>query len=249
MSAYQMSRIGISASLLTIDAGVLKGRERAFVGQDYVHAVARAGGVPVILPVINTDEIIAQQLKAVDGLILSGGFDVHPHFYGEEPHALLDVCYPDRDAFEIKLAQTASKMNIPILGICRGLQLLNVAFGGTLHQDIALHSNEVLQHHQKARPDMPAHTVNLELGTVLHHIFQQTSIRTNSLHHQSINKLAPGFTVSAKSQDGVIEGIESMEHSFILGVQWHPELMVEKDPLMQGLFQAFVQIANQRKIQ
>lgn len=241
--------IGISANLMTIETGVLRGRERASVGQDYVSAIAKAGGTPIVLPIVESDALIAQQLDLIDGLLLSGGYDIHPHFFGEEPHALLDMCYPDRDFHEITLAQSAHRLKKPIFGICRGLQLINVAFGGTLHQDLTSSGKETLQHHQKARVDYATHTVDLAEGTWLRKIANQASIRTNSLHHQSIHVIAPGFTVNGRSKDGIIEGIEKMEQSFILGVQWHPELMYERDPLMFELFRAFIQAALRRKIE
>lgn len=238
--------IGISASLLTIETGVLKGRERAFVGQDYAAAIAKAGGTPIVLPIVESVELIAKQVDLIDGLLLSGGYDIHPHFFGEEPHALLEMSYPDRDLYEISLVQSAYRIKKPIFGICRGLQLINVAFGGTLHQDLASSSKETLQHHQKARADYPTHTIDIAEGTWLRKIANQPSIRTNSLHHQSISAMAPGFTISAKTRDGVIEGIEKMDPSFVLGVQWHPELMYERDPLMFELFRTFIQASLQR---
>jgi putative glutamine amidotransferase len=232
--------IGISGSLFTIDAGTLKGRERVFVGQDYVQSVCLAGGVPVILPIVSDEALILQQVEMIDGLILSGGYDVHPCFFGEEPHTLLEACYPDRDAHEIQLVRLAYQLKKPILGICRGIQLINVAFGGTLFQDLSLYSSNTLQHNQKARVDYAIHKVKLEEGTKLHQLFNQTCIYTNSMHHQSIQTVAPGFTINALAYDGIIEGIEKMDDSFILGVQWHPELMIEKDPQMLALFRTLI---------
>lgn len=235
--------IGISGSLLTIETGALKGRERAFVGQDYIQAISHAGGIPIILPVIQESQAIAKYVEMIDGLILSGGYDVDPHFYNQEPHALLQCCYPDRDCYEIELVRLAALAEKPILGICRGIQLLNIAFGGSLYQDLSQHSESPLQHNQMSRVDYPIHKVQIKKGTVLHQIVKQATIRTNSLHHQSVHLPAPGFTINAVSSDGIIEGIEKMDESFILGVQWHPELMCIRDPLMRELFRSFVNAA------
>lgn len=248
MNLSKLPTIGISGSLFTIESGALKGRERAFVGQDYVQAISQAGGVPIILPVINSEDAISKYVELIDGLVLSGGYDVHPHFYGEEPHPLLDASYPDRDDFEIKLTHLTQQVRKPILGICRGLQILNVAFGGTLYQDLTLHSSDTLQHNQKVRIDHPIHTVKLEEGTILREIMNQSSIGTNSLHHQSIRLLANGFIVNARTTDGIIEGIEKMDESFILAIQWHPELMYERDEKMFQLFHAFIRASSRKGI-
>lgn len=240
MTSPAIPIIGISSSLLTIESGALRGRERAFVGQDYVHAISRAGGIPIILPTVKDEVSIARQVNLIDGLVLSGGYDVHPHFYGEEPHRLLEASYPDRDHYEIQLTLLAHQYKKPILGICRGIQLINVAFGGTIYQDISLHGQNILQHHQAVRVDHEFHTVNVEKGSKLSQILNCKFIKTNSLHHQAVRLLAPGFCVNATTQDGIIEGIEKVDGSFILGVQWHPELMFEKDPMMLKLFEALL---------
>lgn len=237
--------IGISASLLTIDSGSFIGHTRSQVVHDYVKAVTLSGGIPLILPVIEGKEFIEQQMKVVDGLILSGGYDISPFCYHEEPKRGLDMVYLERDNHEIQLIKTASEMQKPILGICRGLQILNVAFGGNLYQDIGSSIPNALQHYQKSTPADPSHSVKITVNTKLHQIIDEESILANSFHHQAIKDLAKGFISNAHSTDGLIEGIESTGDSFILGVQWHPELMIAKSPKMLKLFLALVKAAKE----
>jgi putative glutamine amidotransferase len=246
MKTMHLPVIGISASLLTIEKGCLLGRERSFVGHDYIRAVQQSGGVPLVLPIISDESVILQQLELIDGLLLSGGYDVQPVFYGEEPLPLLEEICPQRDVYEMALIKGAHQAGKPILGVCRGLQLLNVAFGGTLYQDLSQHSVSVLQHSQKAKVEVATHTVDIMDSTLLRDVFNQSNLRTNSFHHQAVKQLAPGFRANAKASDGIIEGIEK-EDAFVLGVQWHPELMFEQHPCMLRLFQAFVEAAHKRR--
>lgn len=236
--------IGISASVFSIETGCFMGRERAAVLQDYIEAIRLTGGNPIILPIVEGNELIAEQISLIDGLLLSGGYDVSPLFYGEESQRGLEVVRPDRDRYEMQLLDIAKKSFKPILGICRGLQILNVAFGGTLYQDIPISIPTALQHQQKAQVDEATHHVQIVAHTKLQQIFEEELILTNSFHHQAIRDLAPCFTASAHSFDGIIEGIEGKEDHFILGVQWHPELMIRKHPKMFKLFHAFVDAAK-----
>jgi putative glutamine amidotransferase len=231
--------IGISSSLLTLKEGWFTGRERLFVGYDYILAVQKAGGIPVVLPVVEDCELI----DSIDGLLLSGGYDVSPLEYGEEPEKGLDMVCPIRDRFEITLAKQARDANLPILGICRGHQLLNVAFGGTLYQDIGSNLPCTIQHVQKRTPSEASHTVELVADTSLQQLMADSTLNANSFHHQAIKKVAPGFRISALSKDGVIEGIENEGQLKILGVQWHPELMTDQ-PKMMALFDWLVQAAR-----
>ena len=236
--------IGISAALLPIESGPFIGRERVAVGQDYIKAIIQAGGLPFVLPVIEEEERIIKQMEHLDGLLLSGGFDVNPLLYHEEPARGLEAVCPERDAFEIALIMAARKLRKPVFGICRGQQLLNVALGGTLYQDLPSSLPSVFQHNQKRNPDEASHSVEVVAGTKLHHIFGNERLFTNTYHHQAIKNLAPGLIVNAKSQDGVIEGVEGSGDHFLLGVQWHPELMVDKHPNMLKLFHAFIDAAS-----
>lgn len=236
--------IGISANLLTIESGAFQGRERAAVGYDYVQAVKLAGGIPLILPIVEETQAVQSQVALIDGLLLSGGYDVSPLNYGEEPQRYLEETRPERDAYELALINVAYASQKPILGICRGLQLLNVAFGGTLYQDIPHAFSTSLQHSQKAKPEEATHTVELVEGSLLQQIMKTSTLLTNSYHHQAIKELAPGFQVNARAKDHVIEGIEKIGDLFILAVQWHPELMILKYTQMQRLFQGLVEAAR-----
>ncbi len=242
--------IGILANLLTVQEGLFPGQERVYVNREYVDSLVKAGAVPVLLPILTDEEAIYTQVGLVDGILLSGGYDIHPLFYGEEPHKLLDFVCPERDEYEIKVTKIAYELHKPLLGICRGLQLINVAFGGTLYQDLSqCQPKSELQHSQKANMYVASHTVDIAHHTQLYRIFGKESIRTNSFHHQAIKKIAPGCIVSATARDGIIEGIERIDRSFIIGVQWHPEMMICKHVEMLKLFQAFVLAAQSYRSQ
>jgi putative glutamine amidotransferase len=245
-SKFTQPIIGISSSLSVIESGSFLGRERAFVVYDYIQAVVLAGGVPIILPIVDSEEQIATQVQLIDGLLLSGGQDVSPSYYGENPEPALGAVLHERDAHELSLVKIAHQSNKPIFGICRGIQLLNVAFGGTLYQDIASHHVESLQHAQKSRPEAAIHSVNIVEGSLLHRLVGSSLIETNSFHHQVVKTVAPGFTVTAKTDDQLIEAMERDGDRFTLGVQWHPELMHKHHPTMQKLFDGFVDASRKR---
>lgn len=230
--------IGISTNLLKIAEKPFANHERIYVNSGYVDSILQAGGIPLLLPVMDDVEATTHMLSLVDGLVLSGGQDVHPSFYNEEPHPLLGETAKKRDDHELRLIQIASKECIPILGICRGLQLINVAFGGTLYQDLSLYSS--FPHSLIDNIDASCHRVDLIPETILHRIFGKDHIIANSFHHQAVKDLAPGFHVSAKAEDNVIEGIVKAESSWILGVQWHPEVMINAQPEMRKLFETFI---------
>jgi len=227
--------IGILASIMVSGDGLRAGSERCFVNRDYIDAVLMAGGTPLILPVTDNVDDVRCQLKAVNGLLLIGGDDIDPTLYGEEPLPALGAVFPERDRYELMAVQLASEQGKPVLGICRGAQVINVAFGGTLEQELSPQIRPLLQHYQNSKKHVQGHSVEVEGGTILYSIFVQQQVRTNSYHHQAIRTVAPGFTVNARTRDGVIEGIENREKS-ILGVQWHPEMMICRVQTMLKLF-------------
>lgn len=236
--------IGISVNIEEVDKEPFLGEERLNLNKNYVQAIIKAGGIPILLPFVQEEREVQAQLHLIDGLLLSGGYDIQSTLYGEEPHPDLGSVYPERDQYELTLLKIAATQNKPILGICRGMQLINVAFGGTLYQDIAQASlSGQLLHFQRARSFVASHTV--ELTARLYQIFEQKSMMTNSFHHQAIKNLAPGFQVNARTKDGLIEGIEKEGNSFLLGVQWHPEKMIEHHPMMLKLFRALVDQAKE----
>jgi putative glutamine amidotransferase len=227
--------IGISANILVSDTGM----ERNYVNNDYVNAVAAAGGVPVIMPIILEDEAIEAQVRGIDGLLLSGGYDVNPLIYGQEPIEKQEYTRPDIDEHDIKLIMAAYKMGKPIFGICRGVQVLNVAFGGTLYQDLSQKDGCYIKHVQNSKRDFAGHTVKVIRDTRLHEMFGD-KVLTNSFHHQSVKESAPGFEISALSIDGIVEAIEMTGDKLVMGVQWHPECMYVSHPHMLKLFEKLV---------
>ena len=210
----------------------------------YVRAVWASGGMPLLVPNLPGEEAAALVLAAADGLLLTGGADPDPYLYGEAPHPYLGRVSPERDALEIPLARAALAAGLPILGICRGMQILNVAAGGTLFQDLEAQAGAVLQHRQQAPFGHAGHEVQVREGTRLYEIAGGTGLRVNSRHHQAVRDVAPGFVVSATAPDGVIEAFEKPDASFVLGVQWHPEDLYERDPVSRRLFRAFIDAAG-----
>jgi putative glutamine amidotransferase len=214
--------------------------------RSYVEAVATAGGAPVLIP-LNLDEGALRAIyERLDGLLLAGGVDVHPRHYGEAVHEKCGQIDEARDAVELTLTRWALAEGLPILAICRGIQVLNVAAGGTLHQDIASQVPGSLKH--DCYPDYPhnylAHEVTVNGDSHLAAILGQSPVGVNSTHHQAVKDLAPRFRVVARATDGLIEAIEDNDHPFTLGVQWHPEELVEEAPSMRRLFEGFVSAAR-----
>ena len=207
---------------------------------DYLDGVRRTGALPLLLPPLTDSETAASVLDGLDGLLVSGGADIHPATYGEE---LLPCCgetCPERDLMELLLLQEALKRDMPILGICRGHEMLNCVLGGTLYQDIAEQYARILRHPVYERPRDQVHGVNLEPGSLIARITGKTSLRVNSRHHQAIGKLGRGLSVNARAEDGLTEGIELPGKRFVLGVQWHPETLADYAPEEQAIFDAFV---------
>ena len=223
---------------------------RKWMSNTYFDAIENAGGIPIMLPWYTNRADIARALEIVDGVVVAGGNDVSPLIYGEN---VLEECgdiLPDRDEFEMAVAKYAYKNKIPLLGICRGCQLINVAMGGSLYQDIPSQlkdSNPKIIHSQKTMPnDSPFHSVKISKDSILYDCLGQEEILVNSFHHQAAKAVAPGFFASAHSQDGLIEALEPIvKDRFFLGVQWHPEMMFRKDENSRRVFRCFLDyIAN-----
>jgi putative glutamine amidotransferase len=216
---------------------------------DYVESVRRAGGEPI--EVGAGGEAHEHILARVDGIMLTGGGDVDPGLYGEAPHATFQAAETERDAFEIALSRAAVAANIPFLAICRGMQLLNVAMGGTLIQDIPSQMPGALQHSVPEPRFAIAHEVWVAKGSQLSglladHMEDGETCHVNSRHHQAVGKVAPGFEITATSPDGVNEAMEKPGAAFCIAVQWHPENFWRTGEF-RSLFEGFVQAANARK--
>lgn len=208
-----------------------------FIKQDYLQAIIAAQGIPVLLPPVPIEDI-EMQLDMIDGLMIIGGCDVNPLLYHENPLPLLgETDYP-RDLYEIALIKKATQKNIPIFGVCRGLQVINVAFGGTLYQDLSYAPQKILLHSQKERRECASHTINIQENSFLYPIFQDRGY-VNSFHHQAIDRLGKGLKAVAYSEDQMIEAIEHISLP-ITAVQFHPEDMYKTDQKMQEIFNQFV---------
>jgi putative glutamine amidotransferase len=214
---------------------------------DYSQAILHVGGAPLIIPAAQDPKSIGAILDSVQGLILSGGPDIHPRRYGEEPLAGLGEVDEALDQMELLAAAAAVAKNLPVLGICRGIQVLNVALGGTLFQDIASQVPESICHTPKTDKAVNTHTVRIEAGSRLHRIIGKREIWVNGKHHQALKDLAEGLVVAARAKDGVIEAVELPAKRLVLGVQWHPEGTWREDSYSQKLFSAFVQTAAERR--
>ena len=218
---------------------------------DYVEGVAAAGGVPLVLPPMGGARTAEAVIHSLDGLLLSGGSDLDPSYYGEEPAPELGVTIPERDGFEMPLLELALRQGLPILGICRGMQLLNVALGGTLYQDLPSQwGRGVLKHRQETPKWQPTHEVEVRDGAYLAEIMDREVLKVNSYHHQGIKDLAGGLVVSARSSDGVAEAVEAGDFSerWLVGVQWHAEAMRSTDPRQSNLFEAHVSAAERHAL-
>ncbi|NLX92054.1 MAG: gamma-glutamyl-gamma-aminobutyrate hydrolase family protein [Firmicutes bacterium] len=228
-----------------ITCGIVEEERCLRLSWDYVKAVERAGGFPVPLMLFKTGSV-RRALEMIRGLILSGGGDVDPYHFGEEPFPGCGEISPWRDEMELELARAAIEAEMPILGICRGAQVLNIALGGDIFQDIKLKGGQLLEHMQKAPAYYPYHSLKIKEGTKLGSIFSgKAELRVNSFHHQAIRKPGENLIISAVAADGVIEAVESTRHPFALGVQWHPEAMAGKNnPGGQELFDALLEAAT-----
>jgi putative glutamine amidotransferase len=240
--------IGITADLSSVPSHRTQSQSEPtlFLPQRYVSAVERVGAIAVILPAHHSSHGLRRYMNLLDGLVISGGnFDIHPRYYGEEPINQLGIIKPQRTEFELELAMSALKHDLPVLGICGGAQAINVVLGGSLYQDIAAQLPDAAEHQQSARKTVGGHRVQVQDGTRLRKIIGRQSVEVNTTHHQAIKKLGRGLVVNAVAGDGVIEGIESTRHEFVLGLQWHPEVLAPRQMLQQRIFLAFA--ANCRK--
>ena len=240
--------IGITCRADTT-TGVYPGRPINVQTDSYINAVLQAGGLPILIPVQIQGELLETLFRQVDGLIFSGGGDIDPTLYGETPQLdNLNEIQPARDTLEIKLMQLATQAGKPFFAICRGIQVMNVANGGSLWQDVARQKPQAIRHdyfHGDAQPrDYLAHEVTLEPSSLLGKILETDRLPVNSLHHQGVKRAAPPLRAVGYAADGLVEVLEARDHPFGLGVQWHPEELVANQETARKMFAAFVEAAR-----
>lgn len=222
----------------------LVNRKMIRLNNTYVEAVAKGGGVPLIIPVIKGIDDIDPYLDIVDGIIFTGGEDVSSLFFHEEPIKEVDYICITRDRMEIELFKRAYERGIPILGICRGLQLINIVLGGTLYQDINAQRPNSLGHLCGYNVQQGYHTIDIVADSILYDIFKEESLIVNSQHHQSIKDLAADLKITSRAKDGIVESIESTNDKWVLGVQFHPEAMIDEDNNFIEVFNYFMRVCK-----
>lgn len=213
---------------------------RQFVTNAYIQAVRYSGGLPLIIPLIKSNTAIQEYISLCDGFLFCGGGDITPLLFGQEPVEKIGKTDITLDIFQLRFMRHVLLSGKPLLAICRGMQLLNVACNGTICQDISLKQNDCINHmqHSYSRKDI-SHKVIVKSGSLLHKLIGKI-VYTNSYHHQTIDRLGKGLIASAHTSDGIIEGIERIDYSFAIGVQWHPEALYRSTPAMRALFSSFI---------
>lgn len=227
--------------LIGITAGLNDQEKYQVLSRYFMEAVASLGALPVMLPLTTDEALLEDYAEKLDGFLFSGGADVDPMLFGQwQKPACGSIC-PLRDAHELSLARILIRRgDKPVLGVCRGLQVLNVALGGDIYQDLPTeYEGELIAHRQKQPAYYAAHPVCVEKDSLLRRITGKEQLMVNTLHHQALRNV-PGMTVSATAPDGVIEAAELADHPFFLGVQWHPERLYERDEASAAIFSAFV---------
>lgn len=221
---------------------------RYAIANTYTQAVEAAGGVPLVIPPQSGN--ISEILDTIDGLLLSGGGDIDPAHYGDDyVHEKTYGIHAGRDELELALAKAALERDMPVLCICRGIQILNVALGGTLYQDVPSEFSDEISHRQQEQSipkEEPGHDVAVEPGSLLADVYGASTIAVNSFHHQSLKEIAPGLKVAATAPDGTVEAVEHPERTWVLGVQWHPEMMFKVHQEHARPFEALVENATKR---
>lgn len=216
----------------------------------YGKAILQSGGLPLIVPIVD-EEDIPLLCERLDGLIVTGGGDINPLLYGEEPHPSLGAVYPGSDEYEKRLIEEFLTLDKPFIGMCRGLQMLNVTLGGTNYQDLETeYEGKLYQHLQLAMRTHRTHSVQLEEDSLLYEIMGEKKFNVNSFHHQGVNKVSDRLKVAARAADGMVEALESDEYQFVIGIQWHPEeFALQNDQASINIFDRFVKECLEDKAQ
>lgn len=216
-----------------------------FLRARYMKAIEDAGGIPVVLPLLSDRGAWRQMMAHVHGLLVTGsGSDLAPEFYGERQRHKFARMSRERATMELGIAQMAYRADVPMLGICGGMQSLNVALGGTLYQDITAQLKTPIDHLPAYSATQTTHAVHITSGSLLRRIIRKARVEVNSSHHQSVKNVAPNLLQTAVAPDGVIEAIEAPDRSFCLGVQWHPEFLYDRDPIQRRLFSSLIRAAR-----
>jgi putative glutamine amidotransferase len=253
MNSQHRPVIGVPTQTLQSLGGVSAEIPPSWVmSQRYIVTLTNAGALPWMIPLVD-DETLRGVYEQLDGVFLPGGADIDPASYGRNPHPLCDKTDPARDRVELLLARWALADGKPALGVCRGLQLLNVAAGGTLYQDLAEQMPRSMKHDyfpfggSTFTRDYLAHEVTVAQGSRLARVFGGGTVRVNSMHHQGIRTLGEGLVATAHAPDGLVEGIECADGRWIVGVQWHPEALTDGDAKSRDLFAEFIEAARERR--
>ena len=238
--------IGVTPDYNAGDRKDMGGKEPTyFLRARYMRAIEDAGGIPVVLPLLSNRAAWRQVVAHVDGLLITGsGSDLAPEFYGERQRHKFARMSRERATMELGIAKAAYRADVPMLGICGGMQSINVALGGTLYQDIAAQLKTPIDHLPAYSATKTTHAIRIAPDSLLRRIAGKARVDVNSSHHQSVKKVAPNLLQTAVSPDGVIEAIEAPDRAFLLGVQWHPEFLYERDPIQRRLFSALIRAAR-----
>ena len=225
---------------------VVDGEKNSSMLSTYAYAIEKAGGLPILLPYVADKELISRFSGLCDGFFFMGGADIEPSVYGEEKRETCDKTEPFHDELELALFDAALGTGKPILGICRGAQLINAALGGTLYQDIPTETDATLNHRQTEDKFEFSHDIVIKKNSPLYTLVKKDRVRGNSFHHQAIKKLADSLSVMAVADDGIIEGFYHRTHPYLRAYQWHPERLFDKDEASRLIFVDFINACNKK---
>ena len=232
-------KIGIVTTISVDQTSMTFKKDRICVDSDYTEAIEKVNGLPFLIPVVSSDDNLDSYVDICDGFLFSGGMDINPLCYNKDPHRKLGMVNSKLDEFQLKLMKKVLKSQKPFLAICRGLQILNIACGGTLYQDLDELPSNTIQHEQSGERYNVIHNVIFEKNSILYDLFGNNTY-VNSFHHQSIDELGNNLIIVGRAPDNVVEGIQVKDYNFGLGVQWHPEMMFSHFDSMRPLFESLV---------
>lgn len=233
------AKIGVVTHITYEQNPIILKVDRIYVNSDYIESVEKVNGIPIMIPVISSDDVIDTYVDICDGFLFTGGIDINPLYYNEDPHKNLGMINYKLDEFQLKLMKKVLKSKKPFLAICRGLQILNVASGGTLYQDLEQVPKNTIQHQQSGERYNLIHKVYFEENSILYDLYGKETY-VNSFHHQAINNLGNNLTITGRAPDGIIEAVQVKDYNFGLGVQWHPEMMFSHFENVKPLFQSLI---------